>query len=386
MLDRERVQEKDRKKERQVPFANLSFFYHQDKELYDAAWERVVTSSSFIKGEELSLFEQEWASFLGASFYACGCANGTEAIFVAASLLRNQVKKRIALIPAMTFVATAEALLWAGFEVRLVDIDPQTYLMSAEGVASLPFLDEVGLLVPVHLYGQMCDMAALRSLCQKKGILMLEDAAQAQGALWQGNPPSFYSEAATYSFYPGKNLGAFGDAGAIVSQDKDFIESCRIFIDHGRRGKFDSLIRGTNARLDTLQAAILRIRLRRLHEWNERRRQIASLYKEHLKDVSEITLPVIRPESSMVFHQYVIRTQERDLLRQYLKERGIATGLHYPKAIHQLSVFKGYNLGAKTFPNAEKLARECLSLPICPSLTREQVEYVCSQIKAFFSS
>jgi len=244
--------------------------------------------------------------------------------------------------------------------------------------------ETTSLIVPVHLYGQMAEMDRIAEIAESKMLAILEDAAQAQGARWKNQPVGYWGDVATYSFFPGKNLGAMGDAGGILSQDPRLLEKLRRLVNHGVLKKFDHEVVGYNSRLDNLQAGFLNIKLKSLDTWNARRRQIANIYLADLKDVSECQLPLIKKDSLAVFHQFVISVPDREDLRQFLADRNIQTGIHYPKAIHQQVAFKDL-VNKGSFPVAEKLAAHTLSLPICPTLSDRQVEYVVESIGEYFN-
>lgn len=365
-----------------IPLLNLKPLFDAHREEFLAALTSVIEKSGFIGGEEVASFERDFAKWVGDGLVAASCGNGTDAITIAALSLRLPADSE-AILPAMTFVATAEGLLHAGFMIRLVDVQPGTWVMD-------PLLLEkaIGpntkLIVPVHLYGQMAPMDNIRKIADRHGCLVLEDAAQAHGATWQGRGVGHFGDIATFSFYPGKNLGAFGDAGAIVSHDRERIEYARAFTKHGGLRKYEHQYVGFNSRLDGIQAAVLNIKLKYMNEWNEKRAGIAKLYRELLSDVPGLTLPVEAGQAGHVYHLYVVLVENREDFIAYLKDRGVETGVHYPKAIHQLPAFAMESFASETFPNAERLARRGVSLPMCPTLMLSQIKYVAETVRSYF--
>lgn len=360
---------------------NLRALYDSHRAQYLAAIQSVLEASTFVGGETVARFEREFASWLGDGLHALGCANGTDAITIAALALQLPPGSE-AIIPAMTFFATAEALLHAGLTVRLVDIDPRTALIDLTAMEAA-ITPRTRLLVPVHLYGQMPAMDRVREIADRKQCRVLEDASQAHGARWRGLPVGHWGDVATYSFYPGKNLGAFGDGGAIVTRDAALLDRCRLLGSHGGRRRGEHEVVAYNSRLDALQAAVLEVKLALVDGWNERRRAVAKAYHDELRDVDGLQLPWTPPEAKPVHHQYVVQLSRRDALADFLRARGIETSVHYPRAIHQLPALAGKMPGK--FPVAEKLAAEGLSLPMCPTLTENQVGRIVDGIRAFFA-
>jgi dTDP-4-amino-4,6-dideoxygalactose transaminase len=278
-----------------------------------------------------------------------------------------------------------EVLSPLGLKAVFADIDPQTYTLSAETVAPL-ITQKTKALLPVHLYGQPADMAGLKQLADAHHLYLIEDSAQAHGAEFQGKRTGSLGFAAGFSFYPGKNLGAFGDGGAIVTNDDEFAKTVRMLANHGRLSKYEHLMEGVNSRLDTLQAAILLTKLKYLNEWNNQRRQRAALYDSLLGDIPELKLPTIGPERSHVYHLYVIQTARRDELLAYLAEQGIMAGIHYPIPLPLQPGLKYLSYQKGDFPVSETLAEQCLSLPMFPELTDAEVHAVSDAIHRFFES
>lgn len=365
-----------------IPFLNLKPLFDAHREEFLAALTSVIEKSGFIGGEEVTSFERNFANWVGNGLIAASCGNGTDAIAIAALSLRLPAGSE-ALLPAMTFVATAEGLLHAGFKIRLVDIQPGTWVMDPL-LLEKTIRPDTRLIVPVHLYGQMAPMDSIRKIADRHGCLVLEDAAQAHGATWQAMGVGHFGDLATFSFYPGKNLGAFGDAGAIVSRDRERIEYASALTKHGGLRKYEHQYVGFNSRLDGIQAAVLNVKLKYINEWNEKRAGVAKLYRELLSDVPGLTLPVEAKEAGHIYHLYVVLVENREDFIAYLKDRGVETGVHYPKAIHQLPSFARESFAREKFPNAERLARCGVSLPMCPTLAMSQIEYVAETVCSYF--
>lgn len=384
-----------------IPLVNLKAQYQTIKAEIDAAIRRIIETSSFILGEELAAFEKEFAQYCGVQF-AVGTSSGTTAIHTALAALRIGLGDEVITTP-MTFIATTAEITHAGARPVFVDIDEQTFTLDVEKVrerihADYYFDERIGYLVnrlsqrrlkaimPVHLYGQMADMKPLLELARSYNLHIIEDAAQAHGAeacdehgAWKR--AGSFGIAATFSFYPGKNLGAYGDAGCVVTNDVRLASYMRLFVDQGRTDKYTHAFEGRNYRLDTLQAAILRVKLPYLDSWNARRRAIAQQYTRLLSDLPDVTTPTSSALRRHVFHLYVIQTPRRDELFRWLNEQGISAGIHYPKPLHLQPAYEylGYKQG--DFPVAEACAQRVLSLPCYPELTDEQIEFIVETIK-----
>lgn len=367
----------------QIQFLNLNRLWKAHRAEFLDALMGCLENSEFIGGAKVEEFERAYSRWLGPNFYTTGCGNGTDAIRIAAQYLKPQDNPQpIAILPAMTFVATAEAVIQAGYRVKLVDVTPTGLI---DPVALESAIDkDTALLVPVHLFGQMAPMDKIGEIAKRRGCRVLEDAAQAHGARYRDQPVGAWSDAATFSFFPGKNLGAFGDAGAIVSKEKNFILSCSAQGKHGGLKKYEHNVVGENSRLDTIQAAVLLVKLKYIDLWNEQRRKISSMYREALNDIEAIRLPILDPQAVPVHHLFVVRVPERDRFRKYLEASGIPTGIHYPAAIHQLPAFAGYSFASEGFPNAEDFSSHGISLPMCPTLTVPEVARVVEVIRSFF--
>jgi dTDP-4-amino-4,6-dideoxygalactose transaminase len=349
-------------------------------ELLDA-FRRVLDSSAFILGAEVTAFEQEFAAYCEVP-HALGVANGTDALALALRALGVGSGDCVAL-PAFTFVGTAEAVCHVGARPVFVDIEPQTFTLDPNALraAIQQHGAPVRAVIPVDLYGQVAAMEEIATVASAAGAAIIEDAAQAHGARYNGRRAGGLGALACFSFYPSKNLGALGDGGAITTNDADLAGRVALLRDHGQRNKYVHDIVGFTSRLDSLQAAWLRIKLRHLDDWNARRRAIATQYASQLRDVPGITPPVTASGREHVYHLYVIRCGDRDALRAHLSARGIATGIHYPVPLHLQPAFAQLGYRAGDFPVAEAATREVLALPIYPEMSDPAVADVCDAIR-----
>ncbi|MGE3908218.1 MAG: DegT/DnrJ/EryC1/StrS family aminotransferase [Chloroflexota bacterium] len=368
-----------------IPLVDLGAQYQTIRSEVMAAIEAVVGRSAFIHGPFVTAFEAEFARFTGAE-HCIGSANGTEAIFVALKALGVKPGDEVITV-ANTFTATAEAIEWTGARPRLVEIDPRDHLMDPAAVAAAVNTRTVGI-VPVHLFGQPARMAELHQIAARHGLFLVEDAAQAHGASEGGRPVGTYSKAATYSFYPGKNLGAYGDAGAVTTHDAELAQQIRLISDHGRVGKYEHAVVGYGSRLDGLQAAVLSVKLRHLRQWTEARRRLAARYDRLLADVPGIVAVQARPDAYAVYHLYVIEVaaERRDPLREYLDQRGVDTGIHYPIPLHLQPAYAHLDYAEGAFPIAEAKAKQIISLPIFPELSDQQQDYIVHSVREFLAA
>jgi dTDP-4-amino-4,6-dideoxygalactose transaminase len=365
-----------------VSFLNLRKLFDDHREEFLTAITGVLDKAAFIGGEQCTQFDRNFAAWIGPGTYAVGCANGTDAITLAAKALRLQEGAE-AIVPAMTYVATAAGLHNAGLKIKLVDITPDTWLMDTNQLEKT-VTSQTKLLAPVHLYGQMAEMDSIKEIADRHHCAILEDAAQAHGATWKKQTVGHYGNIASYSFYPGKNLGAFGDAGGIVSRDKTLIEYCMALGNQGGIQKYVHDYIGYNSRLDNVQAAVLNVKLKYIDQWNEARRNVAKNYREMLTGISGLTLPTEHPSAKHVYHLFVVLVEDREDFMKFMKSNNIDTGIHYPKAIHQLPCFKNMAFAKEHFPNAERLAKHGVSLPMCPTLNAEQIQRVGKTVQAYF--
>jgi len=363
-----------------IPLVGLFDQYQTIKPEIDAAIQNIIAKSAFVGGDEVRRFENEFAAYCEAK--ACvGVGNGTDALYLTLRALGIGAGDEVITV-AHTFIATSEAISMTGATPIFIDVLDDTMLMDP-ALIEPAITPRTKAIVPVHLYGQSCDMDAIMEIARKHNLKVVEDAAQAHGGRWRGQRVGSIGDAATFSFYPGKNLGAFGDAGAVVSQDEDLIERIRMLANHGRLEKYTHKMEGVNSRLDGLQAAILRVKLRYLDEWNAKRRQIADAYREQLTDRG-ITLPTVHENAEPVWHLFVIRVAERERLQSLLKEEGIASGIHYPVPLHEQPAYEDRR-SSYSLPATERAAQQVLSLPMYPELSHEQIEAVCNAVAAAFA-
>jgi dTDP-4-amino-4,6-dideoxygalactose transaminase len=365
-----------------VPFFDLKRQYHSIKNELDATIQQVMDSCRFVLGEKVISFEKEFASFCGTDL-AVGVANGTDALRLALLACGIGKEDEVITVPN-TFIATTEAISQTGAKIAFVDIDPQMYNTNVSQIEE-KINERTRAIVPVHLFGQPSDMDPIMEIARKYNLKVIEDACQAHGGEYKGKKAGSIGDAGCFSFYPSKNLGAYGDGGILVTNDKEIAQRVKMLRDHGQMKKYEYLVEGYNSRLDEIQAAILRVKVNKLNEWNSLRRRNASIYNELSKDVDELITPFEAEYVKHVYHLYVIRTEKRDELQKWLTSKGIGTGLHYPVPLHLQEAYQylGYRKG--DFPKAEECAKQILSLPMFPELTGEEIEKVVSEIKAFFA-
>jgi dTDP-3-amino-3,4,6-trideoxy-alpha-D-glucose transaminase len=366
-----------------IPFFDLSSMHDRMRpELLDA-FQRVVAGSNFIAGRELEAFEHEFAAYCGTR-HCVGVGNGLDALVIALKASGIGRGDEV-LVPSQTFVATWLAVTMAGATPVPVEIDARTYCMDPERIGA-HISPRTKAVIPVHLYGLPASMSRIREVAEQHGLFVLEDAAQAHGARLCGARTGTLGHAAAFSFYPTKNLGALGDAGAIVTDDESLARVARKLRNYGSETKYVHEIEGANSRLDEMQAALLRCKLPYLDEWNDKRKHAAQCYTDGLKPIEALTLPHIPDDSEHVFHQYVIRTDERDALASFLRSRCIGNAIHYPIPPHLQPAFASMNLKAGSLPVAEAAAHETLSLPMWPDISEDAVQTVIEGIHAFYTS
>lgn len=363
-----------------VPFLDLATQYKALQADFDAAIREVCSKASFILGPEVAAFEKDFAAFI-ESKHSVGLASGTDALRLAFEALKIGVGDEV-IVPANTFVATAIGVLETGAIPVLVDVDPETFLMDYKKLESARTA-RTRAICPVHLYGRACDMEQVMSFAKRHGLAVVEDTAQAHGARWNGRRVGTFGEIGCFSFYPGKNLGAFGDAGGIVTDRDDLAQQVRKLRNYGSEIKYQHPEKGMNSRLDSMQAAVLSVKLKHLADWNARRWRAAELYRAHLQDYQSeaFILPDICTPDEHVFHLFVIQVDNRDRIAKDLMERNIGTVVHYPIPFHLQGGYKKLGYSEGDFPVAEGLAKRILSLPIYPEITEEQISYVCGCLK-----
>jgi dTDP-4-amino-4,6-dideoxygalactose transaminase len=371
------------RKERQVSFVDFNAQYQDLLEEIQAALDRVVESKRFVMGEDVRLFEEEFASYCGTD-YAIGVGSGTEALFLALKACDVGPGDEVITV-SHTFIATATAISLTGATPVFVDIDPDTYTLDVNAVTN-GISPKTKAVVPVHLYGQCANMEPLLSLAETHDLYLIEDAAQAHGAVYQGRKAGSMGDLGCFSFYPSKNLGAFGEAGAVITNNKQAAEQLRRLRNHGQEQKYHHVQEGFNSRLDALQAAVLRINLRHLDQWNAARRRAAAWYDDALGQL--VQTPSVHTANQHIYHLYVILSEERDSLHRYLKERGIGTSFHYPIPVHQQKVYSSGKLNSRQtpLPVTEQVAAEVISLPMHPNLNKDEVHYVSQTIRAWKKS
>ena len=363
-----------------IPFVDLKAQYMTIAGEIQESLADVIQNTAFIGGKHVKKFEANFAAFCRTK-HCVGVGNGTDALFLAIKALGIGPGDEV-IVPANTFVATSEAVTMAGARVVFVDCDPQTYNIDVTKIAAR-VTKRTKALIPVHLYGQPANMKSVCQVARDYGLKIIQDCAQAHGAEIDGAPLATFGDVLCYSFYPGKNLGAYGDAGAVVMDDDDLADRVRMLANHGRLSKYDHEIEGVNSRLDGIQGAILNVKLRHLALWTEARRQNAVRYHELLQDIPFVVTPEVTPGAKHVYHLYVIRTKNRDTLQAFLRERGIATGVHYPIALPNLKAYKYLGHSPGDFPVASASQNEILSLPMYPELTLEMISYVAEAIRSW---
>ena len=364
-----------------VPFVDLSAQYQAIKEEVDSAIAGVLKSTAFITGPDLRKFEEEFAEYCGVK-YAVGVDSGTSALELILRAYGIGAGDEV-IIPANTFIATALAVSFTRATPVLVDANPTTYNIDVEKIEAA-ITPKTRALLPVHLYGQPADMDAILEIGRRHSLLVFEDACQAHGARYKGKRCGALGEAAAFSFYPAKNLGCYGDGGAITTNDPQIADKLHKLREYGQTEKYIHAEIGYNHRLDTLQAAVLRVKLKYLDVWNQARREHAALYSQLLAD-SGIGIPVVPDYAEPVWHLYVVQVQGRDQLRQKLTEKGVYTGIHYPIPIHLQEAYRSLGYQKGDFPVTEQTAEHILSLPMYPELTDEMITYVVEELKALHS-
>lgn len=363
-----------------VPFADLHAQYCAIKGEIDAAIAAVIAESAFIRGPHVERFERDFAAAIGQR-HCVSCANGTDALYIAMIALGVKAGDEV-IVPAMSWISTSETVTQAGASVEFCDIDPKTRTIDVKQLESKITPRTVGI-IPVHLYGHPADMDAVMDVARRCNLWVIEDCAQAHLALYKGRQVGTFGVAATFSFYPGKNLGAMGDAGAIVTNDAALAERMAMFARHGGLIKGDHRIEGINSRLDGLQAAILSVKLKYLAGWTQSRRDITAVYARLLSGVAGLTHPEIAPGCAPVWHLYVVEHDRRDALAAHLKAKDIQTVINYPRALPFLPCYARLNARVEDFPAAHALARRCLSLPLFPEMTEPQISAVATHVAAF---
>ena len=365
-----------------VPFLDLNAQYKNIKDEIHTAIHEVMENAAFAGGPFVTRFEEEFARFCDCKYVVC-VGNGTDALWLSLMALGIGQGAEVITVPN-TFIATAEAISLAGATPVFIDIDEKTNNMNPS-LLEAAITQKTKAIIPVHLFGQPADMDAIMAIAHQHGLYVIEDACQAHGAEYKGKKAGSMGHTGCFSFYPGKNLGAYGEGGAIATNDDALAASMRMFRDHGQRKKYHHGIIGWNARLDGIQGAVLHVKLQYLQTWNNARRKHAKEYTEGLSDVKEIKVPQEADYARHVYHIYAIRVKDRDKFMTYLSDKGISCGIHYPVPVHLQEAYSFLNKGKGSFPVAEKCAEQYLSLPMFAELTDEQVVYVIEQIKGYYA-
>lgn len=366
-----------------IPFLDLKSSYMEIKEELDAAYQRVMNSGWYLLGKEIEAFENEFATYCEAK-YCVGVANGLEALHLIMKAMDIGQGDEV-IVPANTYIATWLAVSYAGAKPVPVEPDEKTYNIDPSKIEAAITI-KTKAIMPVHLYGQPADMDAINQIANKYNLKVIEDTAQSHGALYKGKRVGGISDAAGFSFYPGKNLGAFGDGGAVVTNDRKLADTVKKLRNYGSTVKYHNEIKGYNSRLDEVQAAWLRVKLSKLDEWNERRQRIAFSYMQTLNNLPDLTLPYVPEWAEPVWHLFVIRHQNRNILQKRLTEAGVATLIHYPIPPHLQSAYAEMRSQRGSLMITEKLADQVLSIPIGPHLSNENMHIVISQLGLILNS
>ncbi len=368
-----------------VPFVDLKWQHNKIKNPLKKRFEEIFAKTAFIGGEDCEIFEKKFAKYLGVK-NAIGVASGTDALTLALKVFGISKGDEVLTIPT-TFFATAGAIAYTGAKPVFVDINPQTRDFDFDSLAR-SITRRTKAIIPVHLYGQSSNLNQVLKLAKTNNLKVIEDACQSHGAEYQGKKLGTFGDLGCFSFYPGKNLGAYGDGGIIVTRDDSLAERLRQLRNYGGIAKYEHNHLGYNSRLDTLQAAVLDEKLKHLDDWNKKRGLIAKIYDRGLSGIKEIQTFTPLPKSKAVYHLYVIKllSGNRADLMAYLKEKGIASGIHYPEPLHLLAAFRGLGYKKGDFPAAEEYCQNIVSLPIFPGMTKGQASYVIKMIRSYFTA
>jgi dTDP-4-amino-4,6-dideoxygalactose transaminase len=361
-----------------IKFLDLRKQYQSIKDEMDNIIFETIQKGNFIGGDLISTFEKQFAKYIGSN-HCIGVANGTDALEISIEALNLPPRSEI-LVPALSFISTSEAVSRQGHQVKFVDINEDFTICTEDLISKIT--SNTKALICVHLYGHPCKMKELLAISKKFKLYLIEDCAQAHGAKYDGVSVGTFGHISTFSFYPGKNLGAYGDAGAILTNNKSLSGKCRMIANHGRKEKYDHLFEGRNSRLDTIQAAVLSVKLKYLDEWIKKRNFAASYYNENLKNIQQIRTPIISEKVYHSFHLYVIQTKKRDELMSFLKNKGIESGIHYPILLPNLKAYSNYNFN--NFQKSTELTKNILSLPIGEHLEIKELEFIVKTIKSFY--
>ncbi len=363
-----------------IPFVDLKAQYHSIKNEIDGAIASVIKDTAFIGGPYVKTFENDFAEAYGVK-HVIACANGTDSLYILMNMLGIGKGDEVITV-ANSWISSSETITQTGAKPVFVDAHPQYYSMDETQLES-KINSHTKAVIAVHLQGQVCDIEKIKTICDKHGIALIEDCAQSHFSEFKGKRAGLFGIAASFSFYPGKNLGAYGDAGCMITNDDALAEKCRMYAQHGALKKHHHIIEGINSRLDGMQAAILSAKLPHLAEWTNKRIENAALYNKYLSGIEGICLPMQRPDTKHTWHLYVIRSRQRDKLASWLAECEIETAVHYPTALPNLPAYKYLGYTPADFPVASSLQNEILSLPMFPELTEEMISHVADSIKKF---
>lgn len=362
-----------------IPYLDLKRIHEPLKEEFDQAYQDIMSNQWFIQGKYCRQFEEAFAEYCGAG-YCIGVGNGLDAIRIILQAMGIGEGDEV-IVPANTFIATVLAITYVGAKPVFVDADEETYNIDFSKIESR-ITDKTKAVIVVHLYGRAADVTKLAGLKQKYGFKVVEDAAQGHGAMLGNKRAGALSDAAAFSFYPGKNLGALGDGGAVVTSDSALADKVRAIANYGSKEKYVHLYKGCNSRLDEFQAAFLQVKLPHLEEWNEERRRIAGRYKEEIKN-KKLTLPEWDGEKDHVFHIYPILCEDRESLIAYLKEKGIATNVHYPTPIYEQGAYRELEGQREQYPVTNRICAQEVSIPLYPGLTKEEQDYIIESLNEY---
>ncbi len=365
-----------------VPFVNLKSQYLSIKKDVDQAIHQVLDDISYVRGKYPTQFEENFAKAYGVR-HCIGVGNGTDALYIALKMLSIGPGHEVITV-ANSWISSSETISQAGAKPVFVDIEPDYFNINPDLIEA-KINERTKAVIAVHLYGQPASIEIIKTICQKHQLFLVEDCAQAHFAKFNGQYAGTFGDVAAFSFYPGKNLGAYGDAGGIITNNDELARKMRMFANHGALHKHDHLIEGINSRLDSIQAAVLNVKLAHIHKWNQKRGHNASLYNKLLKGLPQVQTPKIRDNATHIFHVYALRVERRDELVKYLNDNAIQTNIHYPTALPFLGAYKYLNHRFEDFPVAADYQHKIISLPMCPELTEEQIHYVADKIVKFYN-
>lgn len=361
-----------------IPFVDLKSQYENIKVEINEAIANVISETAFIGGKYVTTFEEEFAQIYGVK-HCISVANGTDSLYIIMKMLGIGLGDEVITV-ANSWISSSETISQTGATPIFVDIDPIFYSID-ENLLEKVITNKTKAIIPVHLYGQPCDMDKITAIADKYNLAIIEDCAQSHFSEYKGKRVGTIGIAGSFSFYPGKNLGAYGDAGCIITNNDELALKCRMYARHGALKKHAHEMEGINSRLDGLQAAILSVKLKYILKWTEQRITNANIYNEFLKE--NVIKPVVRPDTKHTFHLYVIRNRKRDELAKFLKQRGIETAIHYPIALPNMKAYKYLGYTEKDFPIASQYQNEILSLPMYPEMSDEEIKYICSAVSEF---